>query len=66
MASGNDVSLKKMKIVTTGGEHPVRGFTKKKRASMKFLDETIESCKASLGIEKPVSRLKEGNGGYPL
>lgn len=44
---------KKGKMVTTSGEHPGRPFaTKKKKASMEFLNKTIESCKASLGIEK--------------
>ncbi|XP_039258712.2 uncharacterized protein LOC120335289 isoform X2 [Styela clava] len=44
---------KKGKMVTTSGEHPNRPFaTKKKKASMEFLNKTIESCKASLGIEK--------------
>lgn len=45
-------SQKKTKTVTTSGEHPTRLFaTKKKRASMEFLSKTIESCKASCGID---------------
>lgn len=44
---------KKSKTVTTSGEHPSRLFaTKKKKASMQLLSKTIESCKASCGIDK--------------
>ena len=47
-----NIMSKKTKTVTTSGEHPTRLFaTKKKKASMEFLSKTIESCKASCGID---------------
>lgn len=49
----DSLTSKKSKTVTTSGEHPARLFaTKKKKASMQLLTKTIESCKASCGIDK--------------